>query len=324
ALNALTHEMVLEMERVLRRWAEDPAVALVIVDGAGERAFCAGGDIQKLYETGRAGDFAYGRRFWTDEYRLNALIAAYPKPYVAIMAGFVMGGGVGVSAHGSHRVVTETTQVAMPECGIGLIPDVGGSHLLARAEGHVGEYYGLTGARMSGMDAVLVNFADLKVDGRDLPRLVARLAETGDAERIYDFGTDDVRSELAAIEDVVSAHFSAPTVPEIVAQLAMDPDPWAVAAKKAIGRNSPLSLATALVAIRAAREEPGVVPALRREYRFVARCMERGDFLEGIRAAVIDKDRTPAWPDTLEMLDPGRVAEMLAPLGPAELDLGGG
>ena len=145
ALNALTYDQANRIEEQLLAWRDDPAVELVMIDAVGERAFCAGGDIQQLYDTGRAGDFAYGRRFWADEYRLNALIWNYPKPYVAFMSGFVMGGGVGISALGSHRIVTDSTQVAMPECGIGLIPDVGGSLLLGCAPGRLGEYLMIPG-----------------------------------------------------------------------------------------------------------------------------------------------------------------------------------
>ena len=148
ALNALTFDMAMAIEAALIEWADDDAVALVIIDAAGDKAFCAGGDIQDLYEHGKAGDFDFGRKFWSDEYHLNALIADYEKPYVALMQGFVMGGGVGISCHGSHRIVCETTQIAMPECGIGLVPDVGGSFLLARAPWKFGEYLGLTGARI--------------------------------------------------------------------------------------------------------------------------------------------------------------------------------
>ncbi|MEM9009782.1 MAG: enoyl-CoA hydratase/isomerase family protein [Pseudomonadota bacterium] len=321
ALNALTHEMALEMERVLRAWAEDPAVALVIVDATGDRAFCAGGDIQKLYETGRAGDFAYGQRFWADEYRLNALIAGYAKPYVAAMQGFVMGGGVGISAHGSHRIVTETTQVAMPECGIGLIPDVGGSHLLAQAPGHLGAYLGLTGTRMGPADAILAGFADHFVPAARLASVLEEAAEAGDPAAIVMAAADPPPGELAARREAVDAAFASGDAAAILAQLP-EAD-WAGAAAKAIRRGSPLSIACALHTIRAAQREPGVAAALRREYRFVARCMEYGDFLEGIRAAVIDKDRSPQWSAaSVEGLTPDRVSAMLAPLPDGDLALG--
>ena len=160
ALNALTYEMVREIERALRLWTHDPDVALVIIDAQGSKAFCAGGDIAQLYETGCAGDFTYGQGFWRDEYRLNALMATYDKPIISFLQGFTMGGGVGVGCHASHRIVGESSRIAMPECGIGLVPDVGGSLLLAQAPGRLGEYYGLTAKRMEAGDALLTGFAD--------------------------------------------------------------------------------------------------------------------------------------------------------------------
>src|SRR6056300_1702778 len=154
ALNALTYDMCLAMEQALLAWRDDPAVDMVVIDATGDRAFCAGGDIADLYASGLRGDYAYGQTFWAAEYRLNALIYHYPKPYIAFMQGFTMGGGVGISCHGSHRIVGETSQIAMPECGIGLIPDVGGSYILACAPGYLGEYLGLTAARMAAADAI--------------------------------------------------------------------------------------------------------------------------------------------------------------------------
>ena len=160
ALNALTHDMCLQMEDQLQQWEDNDSVTQILVDAAGDKAFCAGGDIQHLYDHGSAGDYAFGQTFWADEYRLNALIANYPKPYIVFMQGFVIGGGVGVSCHGSHRIVDESSKIALPECSIGLIPDVGSSYLLATAPGYLGEYLGLTGARMAAGDAIFAGFAD--------------------------------------------------------------------------------------------------------------------------------------------------------------------
>src|SRR6056297_2638543 len=160
AMNALSYDMCLAIEDALDNWATDDSVDLLMIDAEGDRAFCAGGDIQKLYQTGRAGDFAYGRRFWRDEYRMNARLAEYPKPVVSLMQGFTMGGGVGVGCHDSHRVVGASTRIAMPECGIGLIPDVGGTRLLANAPGRLGEFIGLTGHRLGPGDAIVAGFAD--------------------------------------------------------------------------------------------------------------------------------------------------------------------
>ena len=160
SLNALSYDMCRAIDAALAEWQADDAVRLVVIDAEGDKAFCAGGDIQDLYATGRAGDFTYGRQFWADEYRLNARIAEYPKPYIAFMQGFTMGGGVGISCHGSHRIVCETSQIAMPECGIGLVPDVGGSLILARAQGRIGDYLATTAARMGADDAIFAGFAD--------------------------------------------------------------------------------------------------------------------------------------------------------------------
>ena len=163
ALNALTYDMCLAIEKALDEWREEPGVRLAIIEGEGERAFCSGGDIAEMYKAGTAGDYEYGRRFWRDEYRLNAKIAEWPKPVVSFLQGYTMGGGVGVGCHGSHRVVCESSRIAMPECGIGLVPDVGGSLILARAPGRLGEYLATTAARMGPADAIAAGFADMFV-----------------------------------------------------------------------------------------------------------------------------------------------------------------
>ncbi|MEF9605387.1 enoyl-CoA hydratase/isomerase family protein, partial [Paracoccus sp. PXZ] len=184
ALNALSHEMALAIDAALQEWRDDPEVALVVIDAAGERAFCSGGDIAAVYRAGLAGDHRVGRDFFRDEYRMNARIKDYPKPIVAFMQGFVMGGGVGVGGHAGHRIVGDSTRIAMPETGIGLIPDVGGSWLLGHAPGHVGEYLGLTGARMGPGDAIFAGFADAYIPEAEWPALIERLAETGDVAAI--------------------------------------------------------------------------------------------------------------------------------------------
>ena len=295
ALNALTHGMVTALEAALSAWASDEAVRLVLIDGAGDRAFCAGGDVAELYRTGRAGDFAYGERFWRDEYRLNALIAAYPKPYIAIMDGIVMGGGVGVSAHGSHRLVTERTMMAMPECSIGLVPDVGASHLLAQAPGYLGEYLGLTGARMNASDAIHAGFADAYLPFERIPELTAQLQTSGEATDMKAFLERSPASAFEARGSEVERIFSSEGVERMCSLLNAGEEAWHRQALSQIDRSSPLSLVLTRRLIRACREEPGVRQALVREFRIVSRAMQHGDFLEGIRAAVIDKDGAPAW-----------------------------
>ena len=322
ALNALSYAMCGEIEAALDAWRADDDVALVLIDAEGDKAFCAGGDIQQLYETGRAGDYAPGRRFWADEYRLNAKIARYPKPYVALMQGFVMGGGVGIACHGSHRVVSESTQVAMPECGIGLVPDVGGSLLLARAPGRLGEYLGVTGARMGPDDAIYAGFADVYVPKLKWDEMAAALIESGDPGVIAARAEAPPAGHLRARQAEVDAHFGGERLQDILDALRAADGDTARDALGAMGRGSPLSMACCIEIIhrlRGAGAEIGQALAL--EYRFTWRAMERGDFLEGIRAAIIDKDRTPNWQHELDTLPDAAVAEMLKPLGPDALTL---
>ncbi|KGJ04112.1 Enoyl-CoA hydratase/carnithine racemase [Paracoccus halophilus] len=308
ALNALSHEMALQIDAALRAWQNDPEVALIIVDAEGERAFCAGGDIAALYHAARQGDHQPGRDFFRDEYRMNARIEEYPKPIVAFMQGFVMGGGVGVGGHASHRIVGETTQVAMPETGIGMIPDVGGSWLLARAPDHAGEYLGLTGARMGAGDAIWAGFADHFIPESEWPGLIDRLAETGDPGVI----APHPRPEAPLAGADLSA-FAGATVAEIIAALEASGDE---AALKPLRRASPLSMAATLELVRAARGDASIRDSLAREMRFTARTTEMGDFLEGVRAQIIDKDRNPQWAADAS---PAHVAAMLASLGPEEI-----
>jgi len=319
ALNALTDTMIPPIEAALDAWADDPAVAHVVIDATGERAFCAGGDIQKLYETGRAGDFSYGRDFWREEYRLNAKIARYPKPYVALMRGIVMGGGVGLSAHGSHRIVTESSLVAMPEVSIGFLPDVGGTWLLSRAPGHLGEYLGLTAARMGPADAIHAGFADAFIPEARLGDAVALLCERPVGDLVAHYGKPEP-SATVALAGEIDRVFSAADLGAIAAALAAGDAEWAAAASKALDRNAPLSMACALEAIRRARDFDRLEDCLSLEYRFVSRSMEQADFLEGIRAAIIDKDRSPKWRVAeLRDVDPRQVEALLAPLGADEL-----
>jgi len=215
ALNALSYEMALEIEAALDEWAVDPSVDLVVIDAEGEKAFCAGGDIQELYDTAKAGDFEYGRKFWHDEYRMNAKLFNFPKPYVAFMQGFTMGGGVGISCHGSHRIVCENSQIAMPECGIGLVPDVGGSLLLARAPGHLGEYLGCTAARMDAGNAIYAGFADYYIERAAWPALIEAL-EGGDLEAIEKAALPAPVASLKAEQAEIDRSFEGRTVGDII------------------------------------------------------------------------------------------------------------
>lgn len=308
SLNALSHQMARTIRATLDEWRDDPQVALVIIDAKGDRAFCAGGDIAAVYRSGLAGDHQVGRNFFRDEYLMNATIADYPKPIVAFMQGFVMGGGVGVGGHAGHRIVGDSTRIAMPESGIGLIPDVGGTWLLGRAPGRIGEYLALTGAQMGAGDAIHAGFADSYLPEAEWPALIAKLEKNGDATTIL--GVTPPKASLAARD--LSA-FGERRVEDIVSALEQSSDEQAL---KPLRRNSPLSMAAGLVMVRASRGDRRMQDSLTREYRFTWRATEHGDFLEGVRAQIIDKDRNPRWAaDASET----HVQAMLAPLGEDEL-----
>lgn len=296
ALNALTHEMALDIENALLNWQNDDTVSLVLIDAEGEKAFCAGGDVAVLYNQGIAGDIESGRQFWLDEYRLNALIDGYPKPYVAVMDGITMGGGIGISAHGSHRIVTDRSSLAMPECSIGLVPDVGGTHLLSRSPGHIGEFLALTGERLKASDALFAGLADYYVPVERLNALKQALVESGDVSVIAGFhAAPPLSSELADNAQEIKYIFGADTLATVLNNLNQLKHDWALSAAKKIGYSSPLALTLAFDLVRQARANPGIEKALIREYRFVSRAMESCDILEGIRAALIDRDRNPSW-----------------------------
>lgn len=308
ALNALSHEMVGILTSALMDWRDNPEVKLVIIDAEGDRAFCSGGDIAAVYQAGKAGDHHLGQEFFADEYRMNAMIADYPKPIVAFMQGFVMGGGVGVGGHASVRVVGDTTQIAMPESGIGLIPDVGGTWLLGHAPGRIGEYLGLTGARMGAGDAIHAGFADIYLPEAEWPAVIDSLAASGDLSDLKGKPAPD--APLAARD--LSA-FGGRSVAEIIDALEQASDEEAL---KPIRRNSPLSMAAGLRMIRAARGDRRMQESLSREFRFTSRATAQSDFLEGVRAQLIDKDRNPQWSTDA---GPARVEALLADLGENEL-----
>ena len=316
ALNALSYDMCMQVYAVLKDWRDDPEVSLVVIDAEGDKAFCAGGDISEMYDTGTKGDFDYGRKFWFDEYRMNDLIAAYPKPVVSFLQGFTMGGGVGLGCHGSHRIVGETSQVAMPECGIGLIPDVGGTFVLANAPGRLGEYLGTTGARMTAGDAIAVGFADGFVPQADWPALIAALEETGDVTALEQAVQDTPDAPLLALQPEIDKHFAGEALSDIVNSLSQDDSDFAKDALKRLSRNAPLSMACTIEAIHRLRGQNLTMrKALDMEYRFTYRSMEHGDFIEGIRAQIIDKDRNPKWQHELKAVPPVDVSKMLIPLG---------
>jgi enoyl-CoA hydratase/carnithine racemase len=294
---------------------------MVIIDAEGDRAFCAGGDITDMYHRVQAGNLAFCREFWRDEYRMNARIKNYEKPYVALMDGITMGGGVGLSAHGSHRIVTERSMVAMPECAIGLITDVGGTFLLGHAPGHLGEYLGLTGARMGADDAILAGFADSFVTSAKIPDLVDALVEEPDPRLIERFSEIPEAGDLRGQEPAIDAIFAGDDLAAIKAALDAEIDgDWVEKARRALAKACPLSMHATLRMVRAARSMPRLEEALVQEHRYTWRSLEEGEFMEGIRAAVIDKDRAPKWAKPgIGDVTPADVDTMLASLGENEL-----
>ncbi|RZQ65875.1 enoyl-CoA hydratase/isomerase family protein [Amycolatopsis suaedae] len=320
ALNALTHDMVRAITVHLDRWRTDPGVRAVLVDGAGERGLCAGGDIRSIYEDARAGGSA-SLEFWADEYRLNAMIARYPKPYLALMDGLVMGGGVGVSAHGSHRVVTERSRVGMPEVGIGFVPDVGGTFLLSRAPGQAGTHVALTAAQLSGPDAIHCGLADHYVPSDRVPDLLDALSSRTPDAALELVAEPPPPSGLAAERSWIDDCYAADTVEDILARL-RDGGDAAVGAAKELETKSPTALKVTLRALRQAARLPDLEAALVQEYRISHRALRSAEFVEGIRAQIVDKDRSPRWsPPTLAEVGAELVDSYFAP--PAGGDLSG-
>jgi enoyl-CoA hydratase len=324
ALNALTLEMTRGIVAALDAFEADPKVALVLLEGAGERGLCAGGDIRGLYDSARAGG-DLGKIFWREEYILNARIATFPKPYVAFMDGIVMGGGVGLAAHGSHRIATEKTKIGMPEVGIGFFPDVGGTWLLSRAPGELGTYYGLTGLTMTGADAVYARLADVVVAKDSWPALSEGLTQAPPDKNVVSaildlFATRGAVAPIAAKQSWIDAMFGHDTVEEIVTALAHDGSEFAQATLHAILDKSPTGLKLTLKLLRDARHSRTLEECLTREYRAALEIFVNHDFPEGIRAAVIDKDRNPQWaPARLEEVTPAIIARYFVSRGPDEL-----
>ncbi|TLM75087.1 enoyl-CoA hydratase/isomerase family protein [Pseudarthrobacter sp. NamB4] len=323
AVNALTAGMVEQLLEQLTAWADDDGVATVLVQGAGDRGLCAGGDIVAIYEDMLAG----GERtahFWETEYRVNSLIARYPKPYVALMDGLVLGGGVGISAHGSVRVVTERTRTGMPETTIGFAPDVGGTFLLSRAPGETGTHAALTGAHLSGPDALFLGLADHYVPSGKLPALVKAL-ETETAEAAVGRYREEVQPPvLEGQRNWIDPCYASDDAEDILRRLrsyAGEGSADALEAAGAIEAKSPTSVKVTLESLRRVRGL-SLDEALAQEYRVGLRFLSAPDFREGIRAQVVDKDRTPHWkPPTLADVQPGQVEEFFKPLGVRELDL---
>lgn len=316
AINSLTQSMVDALAEVLTSWADDDAVRAVLLRGAGERGLCAGGDVVAIYHSAR-GDGSVARKFWFDEYRVNSLINGFPKPYVALMDGIVMGGGVGVSAHGNVRVVTDTTKLAMPEVGIGLIPDVGATYLLPRAPGALGRYAALTGAPLTGADAIALGFADHFVPHDTLAAFTADVIATDVSAALARHAVNPPPSNLVAQRSWIDTCFSAETVSGIIAELrGHDTGPAHDAADLIAGR-SPIALAVTLESLRRAAELDTLDDALVQEYRVSCASLRSHDLVEGIRAQIIDKDRNPRWsPASLATVTAADVESYFAPADP--------
>lgn len=316
AINSLTHTMVTVMTRVLTDWADDAAVRTVVVTGAGERGLCAGGDLVPLYHSARA-DGADARKFWFDEYRLNAKIGRYPKPYVALMDGIVMGGGVGVSAHGSVRVVTDTTKMAMPEVGIGFIPDVGGTLILSRAPGLLGLHAALTGATFDGADAIALGFADHFVPHDALPDFKDAIVADGIDAALAAHATEPPPSQLLRQREWIDRCYAGETVMDIVAALRGHDAGPANDAANLIETRSPVSVSVALQAVRRAAGLATLEDVLRQEYRTTCGALRGHDFVEGIRALIVEKDRNPKWsPPSLDAVTAADVEDYFTPADP--------
>jgi enoyl-CoA hydratase len=326
AINAVTLEMFRDIDRALDQFEADPAVGLILLEGAGERGLCAGGDIRALYENSKAkGDL--GKILWREEYILNARIAKFAKPYVAFMDGIVMGGGVGLSAHGRHRVVTEKTKLAMPEVGLGFFPDVGGTWLLSRSPGEIGTYFGLTGQTMNGPDAIYARFADAVVPSGQLAALREKLVNlsagvnSAEVKAVIDgFATGETSGPVAAMQPQIDRWFAHDRMQDIVAALQRDGSELAQSTLKTLNEKSPRGMVVALKLLRLARGSTSLEQCLVREYRAALEVFASDDFREGIRAAVIDKDRNPRWsPARIEDVTPEIVAPYFAEIGADEL-----
>jgi enoyl-CoA hydratase len=319
ALNALTLDMVRQITPVLRGWADDPQIAHVVLDAAGDRALCAGGDVLSLYAARNDGS-KEARAFWREEYALDALIHRFPKPFVPLMHGIVMGGGIGLSAHaqGGTRVVTERSRIAFPETTIGLIPDVGGTWLLSRAPDQTGPYLSLMGAPMNAADAIYAGFADVYVPSAKIPELVGRLCDGDEPPKaVLAALAESAGSSVLAgeLQPQLAACFGFETVEDIRAALQRDGSEWAQKTLTDLAVRSPTALKTTLAALRNARSLRSLEDALNIEFLLCTNLYEDGEFIEGIRALLVDKDKAPKWkPPTLEAVTAGRVARQFAGL----------
>jgi enoyl-CoA hydratase/carnithine racemase len=325
ALNSLSLEMVQQLDAKLRQWSNDPAVHAVVVKGAGDKAFCAGGDIRSLYDSMRSGGSLH-REFFPIEYRLDYLIHRYPKPYIAVMHGITMGGGMGIAQGARVRIVGERARLAMPEVGIGFFPDVGGGYFLSRLRGGLGMYLALTGTQLRAADALYARLADLRLEDSGLAALQLELDTlqwtnnpTADIDSVISrlsAGTALV-ADLELLQAAIDFHFTRPDVPSIIASLRTERRSqhaaWAQKTLETLSAKSPLMLCVTARQLQQARTMD-LADCLRMELNMVYHCFEEHDFAEGIRAVVVDKDQKPRWePSALEEVTAERVAAFFTP-----------
>jgi enoyl-CoA hydratase/carnithine racemase len=331
ALNSLSLDMIRTITEALQAWRDDDSVQAIVIRSTSERALCAGGDIRFFYDAGTKtpqGGSALLEDFFTEEYALNYLIHFYPKPYIALMDGIVMGGGMGVAQGGEAnriRIVTERTKMAMPEVNIGLFPDVGGGYFLSRAPGEIGTYLGVSGETIGAADSIYAGLADIFLPSEQLPALLEMLASAKEADVrtvIREFAAPfqeqvhPEQSSLAKQRALIDRHFAYNEVKQIVASLAADDDSFAQKTLAAIGKRSPLMMCVTLAQLRHGAKL-SVAECLRLERTMVRRCFEHGEVLEGVRALVVDKDNAPRWnPATLEEVDSGMVERFFATAWP--------
>lgn len=323
ALNALTLEMVRQIAAALRDWDGVASVRSVVIEGAGPRAFCAGGDVTALHAAALARDYAFPARFWADEYALDLQIARYAKPVIALIHGYCMGGGVGLACHARHRIVAASARIAMPECGIGLVPDVGGTRLLARAPAGIGPWMALTGAQLEPGPAIAAGFGDGFIDAPHWDRLRADLAAGEEAALVLARLEEVAPPAQRPLPDAaLRAAFQHPDLQGIRDALDGIDGEAATAAAAAMDRASPLAMATALLMQARLTPSGGLADALRLEYRAVQRALKQGDFVEGVRAKVIDRDNAPRWKHGgIDRVSRIEAAAQLAALDGGDLDL---
>jgi enoyl-CoA hydratase len=317
-LNVIDIDLIGALSRRLEIWANAPDIRAVLVRGAGDRAFCAGGDVRAVFE--RRGDDNFMDKVYRVEYLLDEMISRYPKPYIALMSGLVMGGGCGISVHGLHRIVTDTTVLAMPECKIGLFPDIAASYFLARCPGQLGMYAGLTGARFGAADSLYLKLANYFVKSSQVEKIIPAI-NAGDnvGDAIRSVATDAGEPPIAARQQQIGRIFGLSSVREIVRALSEETDEWARDGYLSITKASPISVELTYRNIREARLKT-LRECLITDFRIAQRLMRRPDYFEGVRALIIDKDQKPQWAvATLDAVDPSDIDAYFAPLGERDL-----